>query len=365
MESLFGTDFADVRVHVGPQAAAIGALAFTHGSDIYFAPGHYDPLSRRGLRILGHELTHVVQQREGRARNPFGAGVAVVQNQALEAEAERMGSRAAAVPSPHERGRGPAAIQRMRAGGAAPLSGPAGRSGARPAGLGGRPLRGSPLLSARRVIQPIFEEDLRAVSLAARAYGYSKGAAEIQELQSMYLDGSVVVTSNYPGDLAQVEALLFPGKRQERAVNMSATLTTMIGSASLHQPKRRYSYFAFEQIGSEDLFEGATKTDKKVAEEAETFVRDRLIANFATSAFANITTVVPCKSSTACATALDKPHQLIILQGTSTSGTKIHAEQLLLEVLAHRLKAGKVPTQLGIHGTKYACSKCQTALSCF
>jgi len=41
--------------------------------------------------LLGHELTHVMQQRAGRVANPFGSGVAVVQDQALEAEADRMG----------------------------------------------------------------------------------------------------------------------------------------------------------------------------------------------------------------------------------------------------------------------------------
>src|SRR5262245_55705377 len=36
MESAFGTSFSDVRVHVGPQASSIGALAFTLGTDVYF-----------------------------------------------------------------------------------------------------------------------------------------------------------------------------------------------------------------------------------------------------------------------------------------------------------------------------------------
>jgi hypothetical protein len=95
MESFFGSDFSDVRVHVGPEASSIGALAFTYGSDLYFAHGQYDPGSAHGQRLLGHELTHVVQQRAGRVRNPFGSGVAVVQDPGLEAEAERMGIRVA------------------------------------------------------------------------------------------------------------------------------------------------------------------------------------------------------------------------------------------------------------------------------
>jgi len=98
METVFETSFSDVRVHVGPQAAAIGASAFTLGSSIYFAPGQYAPRSPHGQRLLGHELTHVVQQRAGRVRNPFRSGMAVVQDPGLEAEAERMSLRVLRVP---------------------------------------------------------------------------------------------------------------------------------------------------------------------------------------------------------------------------------------------------------------------------
>lgn len=96
MESFFDTSFADVRVHVGPQATAIGALAFTQGSNLYFAQGQYSPHTSRGQQILGHELAHVVQQRAGRVRNPFASGVAVVQDRTMEAEADRLGQLAAA-----------------------------------------------------------------------------------------------------------------------------------------------------------------------------------------------------------------------------------------------------------------------------
>ncbi len=98
MESVFNTDFSDVRVHVGPQAQQIGAIAYTLGSNLYFAPGQYNPMSSNGQRLLGHELTHVMQQRAGRVRNPFGSGVAVVQDPGLEAEADLMGMRAAMAP---------------------------------------------------------------------------------------------------------------------------------------------------------------------------------------------------------------------------------------------------------------------------
>ena len=91
MEAALGANFSDVRIHVGPEASAIGAIAFTWGSDIHFAPGQYNPHTPHGQFLLGHELTHVVQQRAGRVPNPFGSGVAVVQDQLLEAEADRLG----------------------------------------------------------------------------------------------------------------------------------------------------------------------------------------------------------------------------------------------------------------------------------
>ena len=100
MEAFFDASFADVRVHVGHEAASIGALAFTIGTDLYFAPGQYNPQTTQGQQLLGHELTHVVQQRAGRVKNPMGSGVAVVQDPALEAEAERMGMRAASMAVP-------------------------------------------------------------------------------------------------------------------------------------------------------------------------------------------------------------------------------------------------------------------------
>jgi hypothetical protein len=95
MESVLGSSFSDVRIHVGSEASSIGALAFTWGSEIHFAPGQYNPHTPHGQFLLGHELQHVVQQRAGRVSNPFGSGVAVVQDHALESEADRMGHLAA------------------------------------------------------------------------------------------------------------------------------------------------------------------------------------------------------------------------------------------------------------------------------
>ena len=101
MEKAIGANFSDVRIHVGPEAASIGAIAFTWGSDIHFAPGQYNPHTPHGQFLIGHELTHVVQQRAGRVANPYGSGVAVVQDHALEAEADRLGRLAAHAAQRH------------------------------------------------------------------------------------------------------------------------------------------------------------------------------------------------------------------------------------------------------------------------
>lgn len=66
MESAFDADFSSVRVHTGGRAAelagSVQALAFTTGSDIFFAEGQYDPHAAHGQHLLAHELAHVLQQ---------------------------------------------------------------------------------------------------------------------------------------------------------------------------------------------------------------------------------------------------------------------------------------------------------------
>lgn len=63
MEPRFGADFGNVRIHETPDlASSIQAQAFTHGQDIYFNSGKYNPGSSSGKTLLAHELTHTVQQ---------------------------------------------------------------------------------------------------------------------------------------------------------------------------------------------------------------------------------------------------------------------------------------------------------------
>lgn len=69
MESRFGHDFGDVRVHTDgaahESARSVNAQAYTVGTDIVFQHGNYDPASDSSRHMLAHELTHVVQQRSG------------------------------------------------------------------------------------------------------------------------------------------------------------------------------------------------------------------------------------------------------------------------------------------------------------
>ena len=65
-EPQLGHDFSGVRVHTDSQADSLsrqlGARAFTTGQDIFFQGGDYQPHSSEGQKLLGHEMTHVVQQ---------------------------------------------------------------------------------------------------------------------------------------------------------------------------------------------------------------------------------------------------------------------------------------------------------------
>jgi hypothetical protein len=66
MEPRFGADFSNVRLHAGPEAAALStqlhAHAFTHGRDVYFNAGQFRPETQAGRELIAHELAHTIQQ---------------------------------------------------------------------------------------------------------------------------------------------------------------------------------------------------------------------------------------------------------------------------------------------------------------
>ena len=85
-----GVDFDSIRVHYADTGGAgadggvdggaetsadlacraVGARAFTVGSDIYFAAGQFRPGTRAGLWLLAHEVAHVLQQAAGLVSAP-------------------------------------------------------------------------------------------------------------------------------------------------------------------------------------------------------------------------------------------------------------------------------------------------------
>jgi len=99
MERAFNADFGDVLIHPdSARAAAIGARAYAEGNSVHLAPGEYDPESQAGRELIGHELAHVIQQRQGRvAATSQARGVAINDAPGLEQEADTLGQRAASI----------------------------------------------------------------------------------------------------------------------------------------------------------------------------------------------------------------------------------------------------------------------------
>jgi outer membrane protein OmpA-like peptidoglycan-associated protein len=119
MESRFGRDFSQVRVHTDARAAesarAVHALAYTVGHHIVMGTDR-----PRDGRLLAHELTHVLQQ-AGRPTGPPGVLEVSRPGDPAEAEAERFARATQADDRP---------VQAHRLGGRAPVlqraCGPAG-----------------------------------------------------------------------------------------------------------------------------------------------------------------------------------------------------------------------------------------------
>ncbi len=83
MEPRFSADFSGVRIHTGGEAdqlnRQLSAQAFTYGQDIYMRAGKYAPGTSGGNRLLAHELSHVVQQSNGRV---IGSGDGMIDAEA-------------------------------------------------------------------------------------------------------------------------------------------------------------------------------------------------------------------------------------------------------------------------------------------
>ena len=102
MEAAVGHDFGDVEVHTDSHAAdsarSVQAHAYTVGNHVVFGEGRFRPDTDEGRHTLAHELTHVVQQRQGPVDGaPAAGGIRVSDpGDRFEREAEANASRVTA-----------------------------------------------------------------------------------------------------------------------------------------------------------------------------------------------------------------------------------------------------------------------------
>lgn len=94
----FGADMlSSVQLHPDSSTPEqVGALAYTQGTDIHFAPGQFKPDTQAGRQLIGHELAHVAQQASGRVQPTTEiGGMPVNDDPSLEREADMIGAKAA------------------------------------------------------------------------------------------------------------------------------------------------------------------------------------------------------------------------------------------------------------------------------
>jgi Domain of unknown function (DUF4157) len=93
IEKLSGMPMNDVKVHYNSsKPAQVRARAYTQGTEIHVAPGEE--------QHLAHEAWHVVQQKQGRVRPTMSLkGKGINDDEGLEAEADKMGEKAARQPT--------------------------------------------------------------------------------------------------------------------------------------------------------------------------------------------------------------------------------------------------------------------------
>ncbi|WP_432039266.1 DUF4157 domain-containing protein [Streptomyces cucumeris] len=112
MEDRLDADFSDVRVHrdgaARASAAAVGARAYTSGNHVVLGEGGGDK------HTLAHELTHVIQQRQGPvAGTDNGGGLRISDPQdRFEREAEANATRVMRRPVPEAHDHGGTDVQR-------------------------------------------------------------------------------------------------------------------------------------------------------------------------------------------------------------------------------------------------------------
>ncbi|WP_223182765.1 MULTISPECIES: DUF4157 domain-containing protein [unclassified Streptomyces] len=180
MESRLGADFSDVRVHddsaARASAAEVGARAYTSGSHIVIGAGGGD------RHTLAHELTHVIQQRQGPVSGTDnGSGLRVSDpSDRFEREAEANARRALS--------------------GAAPAAPEAATAGTRPVQ---RATEG-----ARPAVQRVVTGQEGTSSSSAPSYGTEITTAQEAAAHGLTADNTLVVNAGHSGDMYHVRAAM-------------------------------------------------------------------------------------------------------------------------------------------------------------
>ena len=69
MEGTFGTRLDHLQLKTNSSfPGKVGAIATAQGNRIDIAPGHYNPNTATGQKLIGHEAWHTVQQAQGRVK---------------------------------------------------------------------------------------------------------------------------------------------------------------------------------------------------------------------------------------------------------------------------------------------------------
>ncbi|MEV7280999.1 DUF4157 domain-containing protein [Streptomyces sp. NPDC093111] len=184
MESRLGADFSDVRVHddsaARASAAEVGARAYTSGNHIVIGDGGGD------RHTLAHELTHVIQQRQGPVSGTDNGSGLRVSDPAdrFEREAEANARRALSGP--------------------APAAAPAAQAAAPPV----QRATGSARPSVQRVVTDQEPAAQEPVVPAAPAYGTEIRTPREATENGLTKQNTLVVNAGHSGDMYHVRAAM-------------------------------------------------------------------------------------------------------------------------------------------------------------
>jgi Domain of unknown function (DUF4157) len=214
MESRFGHDFSQVRVHNDAAAADsahdVGARAYTVGQDVVFAHGHYAPHTPEGQHLLAHELAHTLQQR-GLQRAPShissdqGAEYQHLEREAESAAASAM--RGGPVPMIPHAGR-PTLSRKMDDGGIVDHSATAKKP------------------TSITVTSSAMTTTHTVKALDAFARTEDNRAKSVRKVESYEVDQLVVPASKGPNALAAYQALA--GKSLEATLNVDGNTKAVL-----------------------------------------------------------------------------------------------------------------------------------------